>query len=62
MTDQINAETLSDTDLDDAAGGRVLMRLKNAGVMRDRVNTSASSDPLPTEEVTLGYTEVEWSY
>ena len=61
MTKNSQTTELNDVELDDVAGGRTLMRLKNAAVIRDSVNTS-SADALPTEQVTLGYTEVEWTY
>ena len=61
MTKNSQTTELNDVELDDVAGGRTLMRLKNAAVIRDSVNTS-SADALSAEQVTLGYTEVEWTY
>ncbi len=36
--------------------------LKNVIVTSYSFHGNAAGDPLPTEEVTLGYTEVEWTY
>lgn len=37
-------------------------KLKNVIVSSYSFHGNAAGDPLPTEEVTLGYTEVEWTY
>ena len=37
-------------------------KLKNVLVSSYSFHGSAAGDPLPTEEITLGYTEVEWTY
>lgn len=37
-------------------------KLKNVIVTSYSFHGTASGDPLPTEEVTLGYSEVEWNY
>jgi type VI secretion system secreted protein Hcp len=37
-------------------------KLKNAIVSSYSFHGTSSGDPLPSEEVTLGYTEVEWNY
>ena len=36
--------------------------LKNVLVTSYSFHGNAAGDPLPTEEITLGYTEVEWTY
>jgi type VI secretion system secreted protein Hcp len=37
-------------------------KLKNVIVSSYSFHGNSSGDPLPTEEITLGYTEVEWTY
>ncbi len=37
-------------------------KLKDVIVTSYSFHGTASGDPLPTEEVTLGYTEIEWTY
>jgi type VI secretion system secreted protein Hcp len=37
-------------------------KLKNVLVTSYSFHGTAAGDPLPTEQVTLGYTEVEWTY
>jgi type VI secretion system secreted protein Hcp len=37
-------------------------KLKNVIVTSYSFHGTASGDPLPTEEVTLGYTDIEWNY
>lgn len=37
-------------------------KLKDVIVTSYSFHGSAAGDPLPTEEITLGYTEVEWTY
>jgi type VI secretion system secreted protein Hcp len=37
-------------------------KLTNVMVTSYNVSGASSGEPLPTEEVTLGYTEVEWTY
>ena len=37
-------------------------KLKNVIVTSYSFHGQSSGDPLPTEEITLGYTEVEWTY
>ena len=37
-------------------------KLKDVIVTSYSFHGNAAGDPLPTEEVTLGYTEVEWTY
>ncbi|MGD9713147.1 MAG: Hcp family type VI secretion system effector [Thermomicrobiales bacterium] len=37
-------------------------KLKDVIITSYSVHASAGGDPMPTEEITLGYTEVEWTY
>jgi len=37
-------------------------KLKDVIVTSYSFHGNAAGDPLPTEEITLGYTEVEWTY
>ena len=58
MTDKTLTE-LNDADLDGAAGG---LQYKLDRAFIKSWSTSGDADDRPTEEVTLGYTEVEWTY
>ena len=37
-------------------------KLSNVIISSFSMHANSSGDPLPTEEITLGYTEVEWTY
>lgn len=60
MTKNLKAEVLTDDDLEAVAGGTYLKyELKNVFVKS--WSTSGDADDRPTEEVSLGYTKVEWT-
>jgi len=40
----------------------LIYKLKNVIVSSHAFHGTASGDPVPTEEVTLGYDEIEWTY
>ena len=56
-TDQTQSTILDDAELDAAAAGRGTWGL----VIKEWETTSASK-AVPVEEVSFGYTEVEWTY
>lgn len=67
MTDKKNPETLNDADVDQISGGPAYLKLGDIqGESKDSYELigkrTATRRALPTEEVTLGYTEVEWTY
>ena len=72
MTDtKKTAEVIADADLDAAQGGAAYLKLGDIDGESKVVNSfdlvgkrdiGTGAKPLPTEEVTLGYTEVEWTY
>lgn len=67
MTDKKTPETLNDVDVDGISGGPAYVKL---GDIEGQIKNSfeligkrtPSRTPVPSEEVTLGYTEVEWTY
>ena len=74
MTDiKTTAETIADADLDIVQGGGIDAYLKLGDLngesktaysfeMVGKRDIGTGAKPLPAEEVTLGYTEVEWTY
>jgi type VI secretion system secreted protein Hcp len=40
----------------------LIYKLKNVIVSSYAIHANASGSPLPSEQITLGYTEVEWTY
>lgn len=72
MTDAKNTpQTLNDADLETTTGGAGFIKLGHIDGDTKLVNSfdlagkrdiGTGAKPLPSEEVTLGYTEVEWTY
>lgn len=76
MTEAKNTpEVLNDADLETATGGAAYLKLDgidgesksgfktiNSFETVGKRDIGTGAKPLPTEEVTLGYTEVEWTY
>ena len=69
MTDKKTPETLNDADVDQISGGGAFLKLgdidgesKNSFELIGKRDIGTGAKPLPSEEVTLGYTEVEWTY
>lgn len=69
MTSKTNPEVLNDADLDQTSGGPAYLKLGdikgesiNSFELAGKRGVRTGAKPLPTEEVTLGYTEVEWTY
>ena len=70
MTDMKDTATLLvDNDLDNACGGYVKIagpdsnaKLVDSFEMAGKRDIGTGAKPLPSEQVTLGYTEVEWTY
>ena len=65
MTDKKNPEALNDTDVDQISGGNGYLRVGDVqGAFKGStdLNGKPSARNVPTEEITLGYTEVEWTY
>ena len=72
MTDAKNTpQILDDADLETATGGAAYIKLGDIEGESKLVNSfdlagkrdiGTGAKPLPSEEVTLGYTEIEWTY
>ncbi|MEL7468402.1 MAG: hypothetical protein AAFN27_08100 [Pseudomonadota bacterium] len=75
MTDTKAPQALSDSDLETATGGAGYLKLgdiEGESISKSRIVDSfetvgkrdigTGGKPVATEEVTLGYTEVEWTY
>lgn len=67
MTDTKTPETLNDADIDQISGGPAYLKLGD--IKGESINSfeltgkrTATRRAVPTEELTLGYTEVEWTY
>ena len=64
-----NAEVLDDAELDAVDGGYVkiaepggLGKVVDSFELAGKRDIGTGAKPLPSEGVTLGYTEVEWTY
>ena len=67
MTSKKNPEALNDADLDQTSGGPAYLKLGDIdGESKNSFDLvgkrTAATRSLPAEEVTLGYTKVEWTY
>lgn len=67
MTDTKTPETLNDADIDQISGGPAYLKLGDIkGESMDSYELIGKRTPtrraVPTETITMGYTEVEWTY
>ena len=69
MTDKTAPSTLTDADLDMSGGVDGTFKffkpnepIKDSYELAGKRDIGTGAKPLPSEQVTLGYTEVEWTY
>ena len=69
MTSKTSPEALNDADLDQTSGGPAYLKLgdidgesKYSFDLAGKRDIGTGAKPLPAEDFTMGYTEVEWTY